>query len=142
MTEIRLVDPVETVALRQRVLRPYQTVDEVRARIGTAPAVAVYADGAVVATATVFEEPLPDDPRPGDWRLRGMASAPEVRGRGYGALALTAALDHARAQGARRVWCNARSTAIGFYERHGFTVLGDEFDDPDSGPHYRAYALL
>lgn len=138
MTEIRVVPPEETVELRQRVLRPHQTVEEVRARLGELPAVVVYDGGAVVATATVFEEGFPGDPRPGDWRLRGMASAPEVRGRGYGAAALLAALDHARAHGARRVWCNARTDAIGFYRRHGFTTHGDEFDDPDSGPHYVA----
>lgn len=138
MTEVRVVPPEETLALRHRVLRPHQTVEEVRARLGTLPAIAVYADGVVVATATVFPEPFPDDPRPGDWRLRGMASAPEARGMGYGATALLAALDHARAHGARRVWCNARTAALGFYRRYGFTTHGDEFDDPGSGPHYRA----
>jgi GNAT superfamily N-acetyltransferase len=95
-----------------------------------------------VACASVRPEPLPDDPREGDWRLRGMATEPARRGEGFGALALRAALDYARERGAQRVWCNARTPALGFYERHGFTVVGDEFDLPDAGPHYRAWVDL
>jgi GNAT superfamily N-acetyltransferase len=113
-----------------------------RARVDPYPSIAVYEDGRVVATATVFEEPMEGDPREGDWRLRGMASEPELRGRGFGAAALTAALDYARERGGKRVWCNARTGAIGFYERHGFTVIGDEYDVPEAGPHYLAFVGL
>lgn len=142
MIEVRVVPPEETAHLRQRVLRPHLTVDEVRAQGDAAPHLAVYAGGRLVATASVRPEAMPGDEREGDWRLRGMASDPEERGRGYGATALRAALDHARAHGATRVWCNARTGAIGFYERHGFTVAGEEFDLPGSGPHYVAFVGL
>jgi GNAT superfamily N-acetyltransferase len=91
--------------------------------------------GPVVGIATVAPEGHPSDPRPGDWRLRGMATAPEVRGRGLGALLLTACLEHARARGGDRVWCNARVTAEGFYLRGGFLPEGARFDIPDIGPH-------
>ncbi|HEV2888819.1 MAG TPA: GNAT family N-acetyltransferase [Frankiaceae bacterium] len=140
--EVRVVDPEETVDLRQRVLRPHWTTDQMRAASDPVPSIAVYEDGTVVATANVRPEPMPGDPREGDWRLRGMASDPAVRGRGYGAAALRAALDHVREHGGRRVWCNARTGAMGFYERHGFTVVGEEFDLPDAGPHYMAYVNL
>ena len=137
-----MVSPDETAALRQRVLRPHQTVEQLRAEGDGLPGVAVYVDGEVVACASVRPEPMPGDAREGDWRLRGMASDPAVRGRGYGAVALAAALDYARERGARRVWCNARTGAIGFYERHGFTIVGEEFDVPDIGPHYQAWIDL
>lgn len=142
MTEVRVVDPEETLDLRQRVLRPHQTKEQVRAQGDGLPGIAVYVDGRVVACASVRPEAKPDDPRPGDWRLRGMASDPEMRGQGYGAIALAGALDYARERGARRVWCNARTGALGFYERHGFTVEGEEFDLPDAGPHYVAWLEL
>jgi predicted GNAT family N-acyltransferase len=48
---------------------------------------------------------------------------------------LAAALAHARAHGAELVWCNARVPARAFYERAGFAVHGDEWEDPDIGPH-------
>ena len=34
------------------------------------------------------------------------------------------------------LWCNARLHAVGFYERQGWKVEGDEFDVPDIGPHF------
>jgi GNAT superfamily N-acetyltransferase len=93
------------------------------------------AGGGVVGIATVAPEGHPVDPRVGDWRLRGMATAPEVRGRGLGALLLDACLDHARARGGDRVWCNARVAAEGFYRRAGFAPEGARFDIPGIGPH-------
>jgi ribosomal protein S18 acetylase RimI-like enzyme len=142
VTETRVVDAAATAALRREVLRPHWTLEQVLAQGDDAPHLAVYAGGEVVACASIHPEPMSGDAREGDWRLRGMASDPAVRGQGHGATALRAALDHAREHGARRVWCNARTGAVGFYERHGFTVVGEEFDLPDAGPHYLAYVTL
>ena len=142
MTEVRVVDPEVTLPLRQAVLRPHQTLDEVRAAGDGLPGIAVLDGERVLACASVRPEPMPGDGRDGDWRLRGMASDPAVRGQGHGATALQAALDYARQRGATRVWCNARTPALGFYEKYGFAVAGDEFDLPDAGPHYRAWIAL
>jgi predicted GNAT family N-acyltransferase len=131
-----VVGAADTAPLRQQVLRPHQTVDDVLAASDDAPSIAVYDGETVIACASVREEPMPDDARAGDWRLRGMASDPARRGEGHGAAALRAALDYARDRGAQRVWCNARMPAKGFYERYGFTTVGDPFDIDVIGPHY------
>ncbi len=89
--------------------------------------------GEVVACATFFPEAYEGAPA---WRLRGMASEPAVRGQGYGARALLRGTDEARARGARLLWCNARTSAVGFYTRHGWRTVGDEFDIEHVGPHY------
>ncbi len=140
--DIRIGTAADTADLRQRVLRPFLTVEEVLAQSDDAPSIAVYEDGRCVACASVREEPMPDDPRPGDWRLRGMASDPDVRGQGYGAAALLASLDHARERGGRRVWANCRSGAKGFYEHHGFATVGEEFDVEPIGPHWLMWVAL
>ena len=36
-------------------------------------------------------------------------------------------------------WCNARTTAIGFYEQVDWSVETDIFDIPTAGPHVRMY---
>jgi GNAT superfamily N-acetyltransferase len=77
------------------------------------------------------------DSEPGDWRVRGMATAPHARGRGAGGAILRALVQHAIAHGARRVWCNARTSALTLYQRAGFVAASDEFETPDIGPHYR-----
>jgi predicted GNAT family N-acyltransferase len=98
---------------------------------------AVREEGAVVAIASLVPEPHPATPRAGDWRIRGMATAPGHRGRGLGAALVAACVERAAAAGASRVWCNARVGAAGLYERAGFAREGDVFDEPGIGPHVR-----
>lgn len=95
----------------------------------------------VVACVTLFPEQLPGDSAIA-YRIRGMASAPEVRGRGYGAALLHAALEQARQRGAELVWCNGRTSARGFWEGQGFMAVGEEFVLEPAGPHFLFVAKL
>lgn len=137
---VRRVAPEVVRPLRQKVLRPHQAVAD-QVYVGDdqpgAGHFAAYDGDAVVGTASITPEPHPRDPRPGDWRIRGMATDPDRgRGTGAGAALLDACLAHARAEGATRIWCNARTPAVGFYTRAGFTTEGDEFTLPAIGPHH------
>jgi ribosomal protein S18 acetylase RimI-like enzyme len=75
------------------------------------------------------------DGEPDEWRVRGMATEPEARGRGAGSAVLDALIEHAAAQGATRIWCNARIPAVSLYARAGFEVESEEFEIPGIGPH-------
>jgi len=112
MIRIAPISIPDTRPLRHAVLRPYQSVELI---------------------AVGFVSP---DGGPGAWRVRGMATAPESRGRGAGGAVLAALVEHARANGAGRVWCNARIAARTLYERAGFEVASEEFEIPEIGPHY------
>jgi predicted GNAT family N-acyltransferase len=68
-----------------------------------------------------------------------MATVDEIRGTGAGAALLRAALTHAVLGGAEVVWCNARTSVAGFYRKHGFRTLGEEFEMPGIGPHFFMY---
>ncbi|MEV6009591.1 GNAT family N-acetyltransferase [Streptomyces sp. NPDC051976] len=92
--------------------------------------------GAVVGCVTFFPDPLAGEDGLSAYRFRGMGSDPEVRGKGFGAAALLAGLRECAARGAEVVWCNGRTSATGFYEHFGFTVVGEEFVIEPSGPHY------
>lgn len=93
-----------------------------------------------VGIVSLYQEPIAPkaglNHQPGDWRLRGMAVAPAHQGKGYGKRLVAAGLDAVRAAGATRVWCNARKTAVGFYQRQGFAAAGDPFDLPGIGEHF------
>ena len=69
------------------------------------------------------------------WQLRGMATEPALRGAGVGRELVVDGLARVAARGGDLVWCDARVTAAGFYERMGFTVVTGEFDKPGIGPH-------
>ena len=64
------------------------------------------------------------------WQVRGMAVEPELRGQGLGTAVLAAILDHVGDEG---VWCHARIAARSLYERHGFVVDGEPWDDAVAG---------
>ncbi len=132
--EVREISLAETRNLRRDVLRPHSSLEELASR-EPAESIAFGAfDGyELVAVGLVGR----DGQAPGDWRVRGMATKPDARGRGAGSGVLQALVQHAVAHGATRVWCNARTRARTLYERVGFVVASEEFEPPDIGPHYR-----
>jgi GNAT superfamily N-acetyltransferase len=73
------------------------------------------------------------------WQVRGMAVSPPLQRSGVGGLMLMdlqrLAAEHA--DGVRLMWCNARSSAVGFYERHGWVVASEAFVIESAGPHFR-----
>ena len=64
---------------------------------------------------------------PGTCRLRQMAVLNSLQGKGIGAAMLNFAENVARDRGFRNMTMHARKTAIGFYEKLGYKIKGDEF---------------
>jgi uncharacterized membrane protein/GNAT superfamily N-acetyltransferase len=136
---VRRVGARDALPLRQRVLRPHQTVDELAAEDGRQRDVAYFAafDGElIVGVASVCREPAPGvDDSVACWRLRGMATEDGYRSRGIGTAVLNAAIRYVGDHGGALVWCAARTPATAFYERAGFQQEGDTWVDPVLGPH-------
>jgi GNAT superfamily N-acetyltransferase len=145
---IRLVALDQTFPLRKAVLRPWLTLEESRASWADTPEhfhVGAVMDGRVVSTAGFLIDAHPDyagafgTPQ---WRLRGMASDPALQGRGLGGRVLDFGIAEvarrlaARGEASAALWCNGRTGAQRFYERHGFSAIGEVFETPGTGPHY------
>jgi predicted GNAT family N-acyltransferase len=92
-------------------------------------------DGGVAGVVRLSPAPCPWREVRAPWQLRGMATDPAARGTGVGRLLLDASLELVAARGGDLVWCDARTTAAGFYERAGFTVVAGPYDKPGIGPH-------
>jgi GNAT superfamily N-acetyltransferase len=60
-------------------------------------------------------------------RLRQMAVAATLQGKGIGRQLMSFAENIARDRGYRRLTMHARKTAIGFYEKNGYKISGPEF---------------
>ncbi len=137
---VQLISPQDAVDLRRQVLRPESHSDDgVIYAEDEATTTATYGclvDDALVSVGTIMEADHPLTPALGDWRIRGMATADGYRNRGCGQSILEELLMHARRCGGRRVWCNARSEAVAFYERAGFVRRGDVFLTAGGRPHY------
>jgi GNAT superfamily N-acetyltransferase len=137
--ETTAVDAEAVRPLRGEVLRPGQAREQLTFPGDDAPETlhaAIAVEGRIVGVASVMREPYPHDPLAGDWRVRGMATSAEMRGRGLGAALLGRCEQHARDHAGARLWCNARVRARALYERAGLAVDGDVFEIPLIGPHY------
>jgi GNAT superfamily N-acetyltransferase len=107
--------------------------------------VAASADGGkLIGCCLILPRPYPLRPdEPGAWQLRGMATAPEHRSQGVGAAIVAAATAQAKRRAGRLMWCDARTTAVRFYQAHEFVTEGPEFLHAESRiPHYRMWRMI
>ena len=139
MIHVRQAEPNEVIDLRHQVLRaglPRETaVFPGDSTPGTVHVVALDNDD-IVGCATMIPSAWEGQRA---WQLRGMAVAPPVQRTGVGGLMLKE-LQRIAQHGAgdvRLMWCNARSPAVPFYERHGWTLASGEFVIETAGPHFK-----
>ena len=136
---VRAIDAAATRPLRGRILRPGQAAEELvypgDDDAGSLHVGAFDGERLLGVASLLPQSPEGTPPRPGDWRLRGMAVVPEARRRGIGAALLAACERHAREHGGRRLWFNARTAALPFYVAQGYVPVGEEYELPEIGPH-------
>ena len=142
---VRAVAASEVRPLRHAVLRPGRTLSAGNFAGDDQPTTrhfGAYRDGTVIGVASVYLAELPEQPGVPAVQLRGMAVAPEARASGIGRQLILGCVEFTLDHGVGLLWCNARLTAIGFYRKLGFEIVGEEFDIPDVGPHFRMVMRL
>lgn len=90
-------------------------------------------EGTIVGTSTWLTRPFPPQPDEPGVQLRGMAVDKTLQSSGIGAVLLAAGVHRARLAGAVNIWARARDSALAFYQRNGFTVVGEAFMDDATG---------
>lgn len=95
-----------------------------------------FIDNKLVSVASFYYERHPDFPDENQFRLRGMATLEDYRHKGLSSALLKMAFPIIKNNFCTLVWCNARSSAIGFYQKLGFEKKGEEFEVSGVGPHY------
>jgi len=117
---IRTIDIQTALPLRQSVLWPDRPLSHARV-LGDENALhlGVYDQGELVCVGSLFPDAR------GGMQLRKLATLPDKQGKGYGRALITAMLE--RIGPNTRFWCDARVSAIGFYETLGMTAIGDPF---------------
>lgn len=130
----------QVLPLRVRVLRkgtPTTNAHYVEDLAADAVHFGILRDGEAIATSTWFMKECPAQPGVEAMQLKGMAVDDTLQTGGLGRQLIDAGIALAEERGAQLVWARARDTAIGFYEKCGFTVVGDGFiDGPTDMPHH------
>ncbi len=125
---VEQVDAAATFPLRAQELRQGRPVeiDEDDAPY-TLHLAARIDGGEIVGVVRFHPRDCPWREGEGSWQLRGMATDPRVRGLGAGRALVAEGLSRIAARGGQLVWCDARGTAVGFYERLGFSSVTDDY---------------
>jgi GNAT superfamily N-acetyltransferase len=91
----------------------------------------------VIATSTWFSKECPERIGTSAIQLKGMAVDDSLQTGGLGKQLIDAGVKLAQQRNASLVWARARDTSVGFYEKCGFSVVGEGFiDEPTGMPHH------
>lgn len=91
--------------------------------------IGAFEEGELMGCCMLVEE------EPGTVRLRQMAVINDLQGKGYGKVLMQFAENLARDRGYKKITMHARKNALGFYEKMGYKVIGNEFEEITI-PHY------
>src|SRR4051812_36832767 len=135
---VRFISSRDTLDLRSKILRnglPSGDCIFPTDEIDGAFHLGCFVDGTLASVASFFPNNYKDKKTQG-YQLRGMATAKEFAGKGYGGELIDFALSQLNATKATYLWCNARTSAIEFYKKKGFELCSEEFEIEGVGPHY------
>lgn len=137
--EVKQIEAKDTYTIRQKILRPNGDIEEckfdgddkeVTFHLGA------YIDETLASVASFYFDNHPKIKEEYQFRLRGMATLNEFQGQGLSRALLRTAFPIIKKNHVFTLWCNARKSAVGFYEKVGFEIIGEEFDIPNIGPHF------
>lgn len=123
MTDIHIeqIRPEVTWRLRREVLYPDEPLHAMEMEEDDHGLhFAAFTETDLVAVVSLFQKGT-------DFQFRKFAVAPTMLGKGIGSVLLHYIIDFARNEGGKRIWCNARDTAVEFYLKDGFRPTGERF---------------
>ena len=121
MISIEQIRPELTWRMRQRVLYPAKKLYEMEmGEDNHGYHFGAFSANELVAVVSLFQNG-------DDFQFRKFAVDESMQGKGVGNSLLQYITDFALKEGGKRLWCNARITAIGFYLKYGFEHTGKLF---------------
>ncbi len=136
--EVKQIDAKDTLEIRQKILRPDANTGECvfdGDEKDSSFHLGAYVDDTLASVASFYLDNHPKIKDTYQFRLRGMATLDKHRGKGFSSALLKTAFPLIKNNHVTTLWCNARTSAIGFYDKIGFETVSDEFDIPGIGPH-------
>ncbi|OUR96993.1 hypothetical protein A9Q84_11700 [Halobacteriovorax marinus] len=101
-----------------------------------------FIDKQLVSVASFYFEKSNSLTEEYQYRLRGMATLQEHQGKGLSSALLKTAFPIIKQNFCQLLWCNARTTAQGFYQKVGFEKVESEFQIEGIGPHVLMYKKI
>ena len=121
MLEIKEIKPSETLDLRHRILSPNKSVDSIiLTEDDVGQHFGLFKDAQLISVISLFIE---NDMA----QFRKFATETFEQYKGYGSILLNYIIEESVKNNVKNLWCNARLTALGFYEKFGFEVVSEKW---------------
>ena len=137
--EIKKITAFETLIVRHPVLRPGKPIETCHFEGDDLPTTShfgLYVENQLAAVISAFKVQNKLFSEENQYQIRGMAVLEEFQKKGFGEELLKHCENEIKLKKGNLIWFNARETAVGFYKKSGYEVLGNQFEIPDVGPHY------
>jgi len=119
--EIRSVLTNEILEIRHQVLWPEKSIEFVKVpEDENASHFGLFVNERLASVISLF----PDNK---NMRFRKFATIPEFQNKGLGSQLLKFVINYSQGNHYKNIWCDARSNALGFYERFGFSKFSEPF---------------
>ena len=145
MLTIREITALETYSVRQPVLREGKPVeschfegDELHSTIH----LGLFINCALIGVISLFKNKNVHFTEKKQFQIRGMAVLKHHQKMGYGIKLVKEAELIIQKYNCNLLWFNARETAVDFYKKLGYSIIGESFIINDIGTHFVMYKKL
>lgn len=145
MIEIKKITAFESIIVRHPVLRPGRPIESCHFDgddLLSTSHFGLFLENQLAGVISAFKAQNKLFSEENQYQIRGMAVLSEFQKKGFGEALLEYCENEIRLKSGNLIWFNARETAIGFYEKSGYEILGDQFEIPDVGPHYILFKVI
>ncbi|SHF97787.1 Acetyltransferase (GNAT) domain-containing protein [Flavobacterium fluvii] len=135
---IKKIAAVETYSVRLPVLRKGKPIESCHFEgddLETTLHFGLYLDQELVGIISLFLKSNPNFSEKNQYQIRGMAVLENHRKKDFGKVLLAHCEKECKRQDVDLIWFNARTEAVGFYEKGGYQKTGTPFEIPDVGEH-------
>ena len=143
--DIKVVAAKDIRPLRNLVLRPNLPIEttyyDLDNDIETFHLASIM-DNTIISIGTFYPENDIELQTKNGYRLRGMATHPKFRRKSAATKLMKESFVLLKEKKCDILWCNARLVAVEFYKSLGFKIIGEIFDIPSIGPHYKMYRSI
>jgi len=145
MIQISEISALETFKVRHPVLRPGKPVESCHFdgdELMTTKHFGLFDNEILAGVISLFKQDNAAFANDNQFQIRGMAVLENFRKRGFGEQLVLHVENVVNEQNGNFIWFNAREVAVKFYSNLGYAIVGDAFEIPDVGTHYKMYKIL
>jgi GNAT superfamily N-acetyltransferase len=136
---IQEIPATTTYAVRQPVLRAGKPIESCHFdgdELASTHHFGCFVEDQLVGVISLFEIRNATFDNQKSFQIRGMAVLETHQKQGIGEALVSEAENFCKKQKTTLIWFNARISAVGFYQKMGYEILGDEFEIKEVGPHF------